>query len=214
VLFDRYHRLVFDVAVRIVRDPGRGPKTSFRLSFSTFFRANGEILTSRKGILKVWLLQFAYHRALHTGSDILSRTTSIVGRTWKLAIEHGSRRTPWGEVPESVRLAEQILQNLKPRQRAVVEMTYYERADRGGNRSSSFVSLRNAVRQSSATRRSGSARSILEMSMRSDYKIVGILAQGFGLVDIAVFEEMCSLAITGQLGGAQMCELDEPHRGM
>jgi RNA polymerase sigma factor (sigma-70 family) len=32
----------------------------------------------------------------------------------------------WGELPEAVRLAEEMLENLKPRQRSVVEMTYYE----------------------------------------------------------------------------------------
>ena len=123
VLFDRYHRLVFDVAVRIVRDPGEAEDV-VQIVFLDIFRAMAKF-DSRKGILKVWLLQFAYHRALHRKRHLVSNHF-YRWENLEAAIEHGSRRASWGEIPESVRLAEQILQNLKPHQRAVVEMTYYE----------------------------------------------------------------------------------------
>src|SRR5712671_855866 len=63
ILFERYHRLVFDVAVRIVRDPGEAEEV-VQTVFLDIFRtaANFDI---RKGILKGWLLQFAHHGALH-----------------------------------------------------------------------------------------------------------------------------------------------------
>ena len=38
----------------------------------------------------------------------------------------GVRRSLTGELPEIARFAEQMLGKLKPRQRAVLEMTYYE----------------------------------------------------------------------------------------
>jgi RNA polymerase sigma-70 factor, ECF subfamily len=38
----------------------------------------------------------------------------------------GSNRALWGELPEATRLAEEALASLKPRQRAAMEMTYYE----------------------------------------------------------------------------------------
>jgi RNA polymerase sigma-70 factor (ECF subfamily) len=123
VLFDRYHRLVFDVAVRIVRDPGEAEDV-VQIVFLDIFRAMAKF-DSHKGILKVWLLQFAYHRALHRKRHLVSNHF-YRWENLEAAIEQGSRRTPWGQLPESVRLAEQILQNLKPHQRAVVEMTYYE----------------------------------------------------------------------------------------
>jgi DNA-directed RNA polymerase specialized sigma24 family protein len=70
VLFDRYHQLVFDVALRIVRDPGEAEDV-VQTVFLDVFRAMANF-DSRKGILKVWLLQYAYHRALHRKRHLVS----------------------------------------------------------------------------------------------------------------------------------------------
>jgi RNA polymerase sigma-70 factor (ECF subfamily) len=123
VVFDRYQRLVFDVAVRIVRDPSEAEEV-VQTVFLDVFRAMANF-DPRKGILKVWLLQYAYHRALHRKRHLVSNHF-YRWEDLEAAIEVGSRRALWGELPEAVRLAEEMLGNLKPRQRAVVEMTYYE----------------------------------------------------------------------------------------
>jgi len=123
VVFDRYHRLVFDVAVRIVRDPGEAEDV-VQTVFLDIFRAMANF-DSRKGILKVWLLQYAYHRALHRKRHLVSNHF-YRWENLEAAIELGSGRPLWGELPETVRLAEQMLENLKPHQREVVELTYYE----------------------------------------------------------------------------------------
>lgn len=123
VLFDRYHRLVFDVALRIVRDAGEAEDVVQRV-FLDVFRAMANF-DSRKGILKVWLLQYAYHRALHRKRHLVSNHFYL-WENLEAAIELGSGCPLWGELPEAVRLAEQMLENLKPRQREVVELTYYE----------------------------------------------------------------------------------------
>jgi len=123
ILFDRYHHLVFDVALRIVRDPGEAEDVVQNV-FLDVFRAMANF-DSRKGILRVWLLQYAYHRALHRKRHLVSNHFY----RWEnldTAIEIGSNRALWGELPEAVRLAEQMLENLKPRQREVVELTYYQ----------------------------------------------------------------------------------------
>src|SRR5260221_288082 len=70
VLFDRYHLLVFDVAVRIVRDPAEAEDVVQNV-FLDVFRAMANF-DSRKGILKVWILQYAYHRALHRKRHLVS----------------------------------------------------------------------------------------------------------------------------------------------
>src|ERR1700730_13018876 len=70
VLFDRYHLLVFDVAVRIVRDPAEAEDVVQNV-FLDVFRAMANF-DSRKGILKVWVLQYAYHRALHRKRHLVS----------------------------------------------------------------------------------------------------------------------------------------------
>lgn len=75
ILYDRYHRLVFNVAVRIVRDRGEAEDV-VQIVFLDFFRAMANF-DSGKSILKVWILQYAYHRAL-TESGILFPITSIL----------------------------------------------------------------------------------------------------------------------------------------
>ncbi len=123
VLFDRYHLLVFDVAVRIVRDPAEAEDVVQNV-FLDVLRAMANF-DPRKGILKVWILQYAYHRALHRKRHLVSNHF-YSWENLEAAVEIGSGRPPWGELPERVRLAEQMLEKLKPNQREVVEMTYYE----------------------------------------------------------------------------------------
>jgi RNA polymerase sigma-70 factor (ECF subfamily) len=122
-LFDRYQHLVFDVALRIVRDPGEAEEV-VQTVFLDIYRAVANF-DSRKGIPRVWILQYAYHRALHRKRHLVS---NHFYRWEKLesAVEVGVGRSLAGESPEIVRLAEQMLEKLKPRQRAVLEMTYYE----------------------------------------------------------------------------------------
>jgi len=123
VLFDRYHKLVFDVAVRILRDPGEAEEV-VQIVFLDIFRAVANF-DPGKGILKVWVLQYAYHRALHRKRHLISNHF-YRWQNLEVAIEIGSHRALWGESPEAIRLAEEMLGSLKPRQRKVIEMTYYE----------------------------------------------------------------------------------------
>jgi RNA polymerase sigma-70 factor (ECF subfamily) len=123
VLFDRYQRLVFDVAFRIVRDPGEAEEV-VQTVFLDIYRAVANFDPS-KGIPKVWILQYAYHRALHRKRHLVSNHF-YRWEELETAVEVGVGRSLKGELPEVVRLAEQMLDRLKPRQRAVLEMTYYE----------------------------------------------------------------------------------------
>jgi len=122
-LFDRYHHLVFDVALRIVRDPGEAEEV-VQTVFLDAYRAAANF-DPRKGIPKVWLLQYAYHRSLHRKRHLVSNHF-YRWEELESAMEGGVRRSLGGNVPEMVRLAEQMLEKVKPRQRAVLEMTYYE----------------------------------------------------------------------------------------
>jgi RNA polymerase sigma-70 factor, ECF subfamily len=123
VLFDRYHRLVFDVALRIVRDPGEAEEV-VQTVFLDIYRAVANF-DPRKGIPKVWILQYAYHRSLHRKRHLVSNHF-YRWEELEAAVDIGVSRSFGGELPEVARLAEQMLGQLKPRQRAVLEMTYYE----------------------------------------------------------------------------------------
>jgi RNA polymerase sigma-70 factor (ECF subfamily) len=123
VLFDRYHRLVFDVAIRILRDTGEAEEV-VQIVFLDIVRAVAKF-DRNKGILKVWVLQYAYHRALHRKRHLISNHF-YRWENLEAAIEIGSRRALWGESSEVALLVEEMLEKLKPRQRSVIEMTYYE----------------------------------------------------------------------------------------
>lgn len=62
VLFDRYHRLVFSIALRFVRDRGEAEDVMQNVFFE-IFRAVTQFDPS-KGSTRVWILQYAYHRAI------------------------------------------------------------------------------------------------------------------------------------------------------
>jgi RNA polymerase sigma-70 factor (ECF subfamily) len=123
VVFDRYHRLVYSVAVRIVRDSGEAEEV-VQTVFLDVFRAAANF-DPLKGMLKVWILQYAYHRALHRKRHLVAnhfyRWEEI-----EAAIEIGSHRAPSATYPETARLAEEMLGQLRPRQRKVMELTYFE----------------------------------------------------------------------------------------
>lgn len=123
VLFDRYHRLIFSVALRIVRDPGEAEEV-VQTVFLDIFRAAANF-DPRRGMLKVWILQYAYHRALHRKRHLVANHF-YRWEELEAAIEVGMSRPLSSDVHDVVRLAEEMLAQLKPRQREVVEMTYYE----------------------------------------------------------------------------------------
>jgi RNA polymerase sigma-70 factor, ECF subfamily len=123
VLFDRFNHLVFSVAFRIVRDAGEAEEV-VQAVFLNIYRAAANF-DPRKGKLKAWLLQYAYHRAFQRRRH-LAANRFYCWEKLEAAIEFDSSHALMGELPEVARLAEQMLAKLKPRQRTVIEMTYYE----------------------------------------------------------------------------------------
>ncbi len=123
VLFDRYHHLVFSIALRIVRDPGEAEEV-VQIVFLDIFRTAANF-DPRKGILKGWLLQFAHHGALHRKRHLVANHF-YHWEELEAVLESGASFPLAGESPELTRLAEEMLGELKARQRAVLELTYYE----------------------------------------------------------------------------------------
>jgi RNA polymerase sigma-70 factor, ECF subfamily len=71
VLFDRYHRLVLSIALKIVRDPGEAEDV-MQSVFLEIFRAVAQF-DPAKGTTKVWILQYAYHRAINRRQHLNAR---------------------------------------------------------------------------------------------------------------------------------------------
>jgi RNA polymerase sigma-70 factor (ECF subfamily) len=123
VLFDRYHKLVFSVAVRIVNDPGEAEEV-VQTVFLDFFRGLASFDAS-KGILKVWLLQYAYHRALNR------RRHLSASRFYQWVDLNSSAMDPalsWnpGDVAEVAQQVDQLINGLTPRRREILELTYFD----------------------------------------------------------------------------------------
>jgi RNA polymerase sigma-70 factor, ECF subfamily len=71
VLFDRYHRLVLSIALKIVRDPGEAEDV-MQSVFLEIFRSVAQF-DPAKGTTKVWILQYAYHRAINRKQHLNAR---------------------------------------------------------------------------------------------------------------------------------------------
>jgi RNA polymerase sigma-70 factor (ECF subfamily) len=71
VLYDRYHRLVLSIALKIVRDPGEAEDV-MQSVFLEIFRAVAQF-DPAKGTTKVWILQYAYHRAINRKQHLNAR---------------------------------------------------------------------------------------------------------------------------------------------
>jgi len=71
VLFDRYHRLVLSIALRIIHDPGESEDVMQGV-FLEIYKAVGQF-DPAKGTTKVWILQYAYHRAINRRQYLNSR---------------------------------------------------------------------------------------------------------------------------------------------
>jgi RNA polymerase sigma-70 factor (ECF subfamily) len=146
VLFDRYQKLILSIALRIVRDPGEAEDVT-QTVFLDIYRAVAQFDPS-KGKTKVWLMQYAYHRAIN-------RRQHLQGREFykNTDLKEDERETRPVEAhatfrlssPETQALVRQSMAALSDKQRAVIEMACYEGlsmreiADRSGD---SFVSVR------------------------------------------------------------------------
>src|SRR5580693_1408426 len=71
VLFDRYQKRVLSIALKIVRDHAEAEDVT-QTVFLDFYRAVAQF-DPRKGNTKVWLMQYAYHRAINRRQHLQSR---------------------------------------------------------------------------------------------------------------------------------------------
>jgi RNA polymerase sigma-70 factor (ECF subfamily) len=139
VLFDRYQRLVFSIALKIVRDRGEAEDVT-QTVFLEIYRSVAQF-DPAKGTLKIWLLQFAYHRAFNRKQHLNSRnfynqesTEDIDASAFGESAAHGKYAPA-----ELQRLMQEGLASLGESQKRVIEMASYdglsmkEIADKTGN---------------------------------------------------------------------------------
>ena len=126
VLFYRYHRLVRHVAFRILRD--RGEAEDLNQSVFVEILRSAEQFNEKKGAAKVWILQFAYHRAFNRKRDLTlrghygNRNEGISEARTELS----HQTLPSFGALETARIVEQALLMLNEKQRRTLELSFFE----------------------------------------------------------------------------------------
>lgn len=124
VLFDRYQKLVLSIAKKIVHDPMEAEDVT-QTVFLDVYRAVAQFDPS-KGNTKVWLMQYAYHRAINRRQHLQSR--EFYKNTEPEEVERPAQaHAPFGlSSPETKELIRKSMAALSEDQRSVIEMACYE----------------------------------------------------------------------------------------
>jgi RNA polymerase sigma-70 factor, ECF subfamily len=125
VLFDRFHRLVLVTALRIVRDVSEAEEVTQNVFFEIYRIA--EKFDSAKGSLKVWLLQYAYHRSMNRRNYLIVRQFYNRPELDEvLDWEEGTQAPPQLFSQEIVRVVKEALGTLNDVQKRTIEMVFFE----------------------------------------------------------------------------------------
>jgi len=125
VLFDRYHRLILVTALKIVRDVSEAEEVTQNV-FLEIYRAARQFDPAR-GTLKVWLLQFAYHRSINRRNYLVLRQFYDRRDIQEAVTWEGSGVTaPQLATQEAARLVEEALGILNEPQRRTIQQVFFE----------------------------------------------------------------------------------------
>jgi RNA polymerase sigma-70 factor, ECF subfamily len=124
VLFDRYHRLVTTIALRILRDVGEA-EDLMQAVFMEVLRSSAQI-DPAKGTTKVWLLQYAYHRSFNRRHYLSLR--GLYDRSSKEGEPDPilARNAQSHFAVEASYLVKEALGSLNGAQRKILELAFYE----------------------------------------------------------------------------------------
>ncbi len=145
IIFKRYHRLVHVIALHTLRDAGEAEDLT-QAVFLEVYRKAGQFDAAR-GTLKVWLLQFAYHRSINRRNYLVLRQFyNRPDLEEAMAWEAAAKTTPRVPAQELKQVVQEALTTLPETQKSVVEkvifegLTLREVAQRSG---SSYNAVRN-----------------------------------------------------------------------
>ena len=124
IIFDRHYRLVLSVAMKILRDVGEA-EDLMQTVFLEIFKAAAQFDPTR-GTLKVWLLQYAYHRSINRRRYLNVRhfykSEDIAGVENELSLPVGTLL----DGHEARQLVTMALSGLNERQSTVLKLAYFE----------------------------------------------------------------------------------------
>lgn len=139
VIVDRYQRLIYSVAYKLVKDEGEAEDV-VQIVFLDVFRKKG-LFDPSKGTLKMWLLQYAYTRSINRRYHLQHRhfySRLNVEEINPLALSTERAADRWLTATEAARYLTQAFALLNAKQRKAIElisiegMTFVEAAEKAG----------------------------------------------------------------------------------
>ena len=126
VLYDRYSRLVFRIALGIVRDRGEAEDVVQEAFFYLYQKSM--LFDSTKGSAKAWIVQIAFHRALDKKSHLARRGFYLgteIGSVHDMLLGETDLDREVGANLDRVQL-EKAFEALPELQRRTLELFYFE----------------------------------------------------------------------------------------
>lgn len=125
-LFDRYHRLVYSIAMKIVRDSAEAEDVMQNVFFE-IFRSVAQFDAS-KGTCKVWLLQYAYHRAINRRHQLNAKHFYSLGGMEEAEHAMSNEQSSFDKIAQAElkHLMHQGIAILNAAQKRVIELTSYQ----------------------------------------------------------------------------------------
>jgi RNA polymerase sigma-70 factor (ECF subfamily) len=122
-LFHRYVRLVNGIAHRILNDRAEAEDITQEVFLEIYRKAH--LYTAERGSVRVWLLQYVYHRTLRR-KEVLRRRAAYHGEQIDALDERAPDRPPRLSPEECRWVLRTGLAQLPTRQRATLELTCFE----------------------------------------------------------------------------------------
>ncbi|HEY6252851.1 MAG TPA: sigma-70 family RNA polymerase sigma factor [Candidatus Angelobacter sp.] len=125
-LFEKYSRMVFFIARRILRDDAEAEEVVQQV-FLDAYRAINQF-DERKGSFKTWLFCYSYNRTLDRKRHLASKGFHLRLQEQELQMvgyEGAGRRIRLCS-QEVAQLVEQLLKSIQPRQRTAIELTFFD----------------------------------------------------------------------------------------
>jgi RNA polymerase sigma-70 factor (ECF subfamily) len=126
VLFDRYQRLVFHVARRILQDDAEAEDLTQEVFFEIYRKASR--YDAARGSVKVWLLQYAYHRSFTRKAALIRRRHNrepLSAAALRVASTADERRRGLTRDEWSCAIR-QALASAHEKQRDTIELAFFE----------------------------------------------------------------------------------------
>jgi RNA polymerase sigma-70 factor (ECF subfamily) len=124
IIFDRYYRLVLSVAMKILRDVGEA-EDLMQTVFLEIFKTAAQFDPAR-GTLKVWILQYAYHRGMNRRQHLNVRNFYKNSDIEEVQSELCRADVVHFNDQEIRHLVTQALRSLNETQSTVLKLAYFE----------------------------------------------------------------------------------------